>query len=90
MSSSTILIFGSKIFLEILNEIKFFSAFQIKYYQDQNLCIEDAKKQNHLAIFFASELDNAFYEKIRESNFPIIIIGKFKGSKKKLLNTLMN
>ena len=52
MSNLTISIFGNKIFLEIINEIKLFSKFKIKYYEDLNLCVKDAEKQNLLVIFF--------------------------------------
>ena len=56
MSDLTISIFGSKIFLEIISEIKLFSKFKIKYYDNFNLCIKDAEKQKFLAIFFATFL----------------------------------
>ena len=46
MSNFTISIFGSKIFLEIINEVKLFSKFNIKYYEDLDLCVQDAEKQN--------------------------------------------
>ena len=45
MSNLTISIFGNKIFLEIINEIKLFSQFQIKYYDDLDLCLKDAEEQ---------------------------------------------
>ena len=52
MNDLTISIFGNKILLEIINEIKLFSKFNIKYYEDLNLCISDAEEQNLLTIFF--------------------------------------
>ena len=55
MSNLTVLVFGNKIFLEIINEIKLFSKFKIKYYNNLDLCIKDAEKQNFLAIFFVSK-----------------------------------
>ena len=45
MTDLTISIFGNKIFLEILNEMKLFSKYKIKYYEDLNLCLDDAKKK---------------------------------------------
>ena len=47
MTDLTISIFGNKIFSEILNEIKLFSKYKIKYYEDLNLCVRDAAKKNH-------------------------------------------
>ena len=52
MSNLTISIFGNKIFLEIINEIKLFSKFKINIMNDLNLCIKDAEKQNLLVVFF--------------------------------------
>ena len=45
MSNVTISIFGNKIFSEILNEMRLFSGYKIKYYEDLNLCLDDAKKK---------------------------------------------
>ena len=74
MSNSTISIFGNKIFLEIINEIKLFSKFKINYYEDLDLCIKDAEKQNLLVIFFVSKKDISFFRKSRINNFPSILI----------------
>ena len=52
MSNLTISIFGNKIFLEIINEMKLLPKFEIKYYEDLDLCIKDAEKHNLLVIFF--------------------------------------
>ena len=74
MSNSTISIFGNKIFLEVINEIKLFSKFKINYYEDLDLCIKDAEKQNLLVIFFVSKKDISFFSKSRINNFPSILI----------------
>ena len=76
MDNFTISIFGNKIFLEIIDEIKFFSKFKVKYYEDLNLCVKDAENQNHLVIFFISDLNKNFLNKIQFNNFPLIIISK--------------
>ena len=55
MINFTISIFGSKTFLEIINEIKLFSKFKIQYYEDLNLCVEDAEKHNSLVVFFVDK-----------------------------------
>ena len=74
MSNSIISIFGNKIFLEIINEIKLFSKFKINYYKDLDLCIKDAEKLNLLVIFFVSKKDISFFSKSRINNFPSILI----------------
>ena len=45
MDNFTISIFGNKIFFEIIKEIKLFSKYKIKYYENLDLCIKDAKKK---------------------------------------------
>ena len=74
MSDLTISIFDNKIFLEIINEIKLFSKFKIKYYEDLDLCVKDAKKQNLLVIFFVSKKYESFFNKREINNFPSILI----------------
>ena len=76
MTNLTISIFGNKIFSEILNEMKLFSKYKIKYYKDLNLCVNDAKKKNHLVIFFVSGLDKNFYNEIKKNNFPLIFVNE--------------
>ena len=74
MSDSTISIFGNKIFLEIINEIKLFTKFKINYYEDLDLCIKDAEKQNLLTVFFVNEKNKSFFTTNKINNFPSILI----------------
>ena len=76
MSVLSISIFGNKSFLEIINEIKLFSKFKVKYYEDLNLCVKDAVKQNLLVIFFVSEKNKSFFNENKISYFPAILISK--------------
>ena len=76
MTNLTISIFGNKIFSEILNEMKLFSKYKIEYYEDLNLCVNDAEKKNQLVIFFASGLNKNFFNKIKMNNFPLIFVGE--------------
>jgi len=46
MPCSTISIFGNKIFSEILSEMKLFSKYKVKYYDDIDLCVKDAENKN--------------------------------------------
>ena len=76
MDKLTIIIFGNQIFLEIINELKLFSEFNIKFYSDINLCIKDALQQKQLAIFFIRDTNKQDFEKIKINNFPLIVISK--------------
>ena len=71
MSSYTISIFANKIFFDIINEIKLFSKFKIKHYEDLDLCVKEAEKENQLVVFFINPLN-----KIKINNFPSILISK--------------
>ena len=74
MIDSTISIFGNKIFLEIINEINLFSKFKIQYYENLNLCVQNAEKHNSLAIFFVRKRDISYFNKSKINNFPSILI----------------
>ena len=74
MDKLTIPIFGNKILSEIINEVKLFSKFKIKHYDDLNLFIKDATDHARLAIFFITASNKAEYEKMEKNNFPLIII----------------
>ena len=86
MTSLIISIFGNKIFSEILNEMKLFSKYKIEYYEDLNLCVNDAEKKNQLVIFFVSGLNKNFFNKINKNNFPLIFVGEPLTLKKLLLS----
>jgi len=76
MFCSTISIIGNKIFSEILNEIKLFSKYQVKYYDDMDLCIKEAESKNQLVVFFVSKVEKSFLNEIIKKNFPLIFVGK--------------
>ena len=88
MTNLTISIFGNKIFLEIINEIKLFSKFKIQYYEDLNLCQQDAEKHNTLAVFFVEKKDTASFKKSKINNFPSILITESSITKSMLSNAL--
>ena len=87
MSNFTISIFGSKIFLEIINEVKLFSKFNIKYYEDLDLCVKDAEKQNLLVVFFMNKNEKSFFNN-KTYNFPSILIVESSTEKNKFSNGL--
>ena len=74
MINVTISIFGNKIFLEIINEIKLFSKFKVQYYENLNLCVQDAEKYNLLVVFFVKKKDINYFSKKKIYNFPLILI----------------
>jgi len=76
MSNLTISIFGNKIFLEIINEIKIFSKFNVKYYEDFDLCIKEAEVNNFLAVFFINEKNKNILTKNKIKIFPTIFIAE--------------
>ena len=88
MSNLTISIFGNKIFLDIINEIKLFSEFKIKYYEDLDLCVKDAENQNLLVIFFVDKMDLSFLIKNKIYNFPSILITEPSVSKNMITTEL--
>jgi len=83
MNNLTISIFANKIFFEILKEMKLFSKFKIKHYEDLDLCIKDAEKENQLVVFF-----NNSYNQMKVNNFPSILINNLSKQKNKLYGIL--
>ena len=71
MLCSTISIFGNKIFSEILSEMKLFSKYKVKYYDDIDLCVKDAKKNNQFVVFFVSKVNKNFFSEIKKKNFSL-------------------
>ena len=88
MSDLNISTFGNKSFLEIINEIKLFSQFQIKYYDDLDLCLKDAEEQNLLTIFFLNKKHNIFFKENKKNSFPSIFIVQKLDQKNMLFNSL--
>ena len=71
MLCSTISIFGNKIFSEILSEMKLFSKYKVKYYDDIDLCIKNAENNNEFVVFFVSKVNKNFFSEIKKKNFSI-------------------
>ena len=76
MPCSTISIFGNKIFSEILNEMKLFSKYKVKYYDNIDLCVKDAESNNQFVVFFVSKVNKNFFREIIKKNFPLILAGE--------------
>ena len=82
MDKLTISIFGTQIFSEIINEIKLFSKFKLKFYDNLDLCTKDAAKHDQLIIFFITEANKEYCKKIENNRFPLIVITKSSISQK--------
>ena len=74
MSKYTISIFGDKIFSEILEELKIFSHFTIKYYDDLNLFLNEPEKEKFMAIFFVKKINLDLYKNKELNNFPSLFV----------------
>ena len=74
MTNLNISTFGNQTLSEIIKEVKLFSKFKIKYYDDLISCTEEANNQGQLSIFFVNKLNKDHYSKIEKINFPIIQI----------------
>jgi len=85
MYNATISIFGNKIFLDILKEIKIFNKFKFKYCENIDFITKDDQNHNHLLIFF---LNSKSKKQILNNDVPTILIGKSSISKKILFNEL--
>ena len=64
MNNFTISIIGNKIFFEIINELKLFSKFSLKYYDNHDLCLKDPNKENQIMLLF----DNPLHLKIKNED----------------------
>ena len=76
MHNLTISIFGNKIFLEIIEEIKLFSKFQIKLFDDFDYWCKEISNNKQLAIFFMTKKNEKYYKKIIKGNFPLVVINQ--------------
>ena len=76
MNKLTISVFGNQILLEIINEIKLFSKFKIKFYDNLDICTKEAANREQLVIFFTTKVNNKYYKKIENNSFPLIVITK--------------
>ena len=74
MSKYSISIFGDKIFPEILQEVKIFSNFTIKHYDDLNSFINEAEKEKFMAIFFVKKNNLDLYKNKELNNFPSLFV----------------
>ena len=81
MDKLTISIFGNQIFSEIINELKLFSKYKLKFYDNLDLCTKDAMEHDQLVIFFITKTNKKYFKQVVNYSFPLIIIANFSLSR---------
>ena len=89
MGNLTISVIENKIFLEIIDELKLFTKYKIKFYHDLSLLTDDFTNPDELFIFFLTDVNKKDYEKLVKNNLPLIVINKPLGSKPILSNAFV-
>ena len=84
MDKLTISIFGNQIFSEIINELKLFSKYKLKFYDNIDLYTKDAMDHDQLVIFFITKTNKKYFKQIINYSFPLIIIANFSLSQNSL------
>ena len=74
MLCSTISIFGNKIFLEIINELKLFRKSKINFVKDISLLLNGKFDNNYIIIFFINGQNVKELLKIKKLKKPIIVL----------------
>ena len=88
MNKTNISIYGNKVLLEIISEVKLFSKFNIKYFEDLNLCIKNAEKNNQIVIFFITDLNKSVFNNAAFGKSPYIFVVQTLMSKSLMPNEL--
>ena len=76
MNNITLSVLGNKILLQVLREVKLFSKYNIKSYDNLGLCIKEASKKNNLIILFLQKLKEKDFKEMIKYSIPLIVIGK--------------
>ena len=85
MNNLTISVFKNKILLEILNELKLFSKFNVQNCDDLNLYIKNFRNSKQMLILSSSSINKDEYKKeLVDKNLPFIQIMDSSHSKKML------
>ena len=76
MNNITLSVLGNKILLQVLSEVKLFSKYNIKSYDNLGLCIKEASKKNNLIILFLQKLKEKDLKEMIKHSIPLIVIDK--------------
>ena len=74
MNDLTISIFGNKIFLEIINELKLFPGSRVNFLDNLNLYINNTTDNDQIIFFFINDDNKKDFIKIKKGKKPIIVI----------------
>ena len=74
MNNLTISIFGNKIFLEIINELKVFPESKVNFYDNLDFPINHGEDNNQIIFFFITNHNKNDFIKIKKTKNPIVII----------------
>ena len=78
MNNLNISIIGNQIFLEIIKELKLFSKYNVKFYENFQSFSEEINVNTQLLILFITEKSTQNFDKIKLNNLPVIVIGNLK------------
>ena len=78
MNNLNISIIGNQIFLEIIKELKLFSKYNVKFYENFQSFSEEINVNTQLLILFITEKSSQDFDKIKLNNLPVIVIGNLK------------
>tara|TARA_B110000438_G_C15707475_1_gene603824 strand:- start:9 stop:644 length:636 start_codon:yes stop_codon:yes gene_type:complete len=85
MNNYTISIFGNKIFFEIISELKYFSTFKVKYYNDIEKCVNEPNEKSQIIVYFLNDTNKFIFNKNTIIKHPVLLVNKFL-SKKNIFN----
>ena len=74
MSNLTISIFGNKIFLEIINELKLFPGSKVSLHDSLNFSLNNGAVNDKIIFFFITNNNKRDFIKIKKTKNPIIVI----------------
>jgi DNA-binding response OmpR family regulator len=86
MSNLTISIFGNKIFLEIINELKLFPGSKVSLHDSLNFSLNNGAVNDKIIFFFITNNNKRDFIKIKKTKNPIIVIVPSSTSHNKYLN----
>ena len=86
MNNLTISIFGNKIFLEIINELKLFPGSKVNFLDNLNFPINNGDDNNQIIFFFITNNNKSDFIKIKKTKNPIIVIAPSSTSYNKYLS----
>ena len=77
MNNYTISIFGNKIFFEIISELKYFSTFKVKYYNDIEKCVNEPNEKSQIIVYFLNDTNKFIFNKNTIIKHPVLLVNKF-------------